>query len=108
MLGYLWDLLALAQWIDAFPGGLGPHADEVRRRVAAIIWLYRPDDPVAWTVLGGTLALAIVSGRDDRSGLPISTRLSAPVKVPTSNSKARSRSNSRPMASAMWSPRSAN
>jgi hypothetical protein len=35
--GALQYLLALAQWIDAFPGGLGPHADEVRRRVAAII-----------------------------------------------------------------------
>jgi hypothetical protein len=35
--GALQYLLALAQWIDAFPGGLGPHADEVRKRVAAII-----------------------------------------------------------------------
>jgi basic membrane protein A len=35
--GALKYLLALAQWIDAFPGPLGPHADEVRRRVAAII-----------------------------------------------------------------------
>lgn len=35
--GALKYLLALAQWIDAFPGPLGPHADEVRRRVAAIV-----------------------------------------------------------------------
>lgn len=35
--GALRYLLALAQWIDAFPGPLGPHADEVRRQVAAIV-----------------------------------------------------------------------
>ena len=35
--GALRYLLALAQWIDAFPGPLGPHAEEVRRRVAAIV-----------------------------------------------------------------------
>ncbi len=35
--GALRYLLALAQWIDAFPGPLGPHADEVKRRVAAIV-----------------------------------------------------------------------
>ena len=35
--GALRYLLALAQWIDAFPGPLGPHAEEVRRQVAAIV-----------------------------------------------------------------------
>jgi hypothetical protein len=35
--GALRYLLALAQWIDAFPGPIGPHADEVKRRVAAIV-----------------------------------------------------------------------
>lgn len=35
--GALKYLLALAQWIDAFPGPIGPHADEVKRRVAAIV-----------------------------------------------------------------------
>lgn len=35
--GALQYLLALAQWIDAFPGGLGSHVEEVQRRVAAII-----------------------------------------------------------------------
>lgn len=35
--GALKYLLALAQWIDVFPGPLGPHAEEVRRRVAAIM-----------------------------------------------------------------------
>lgn len=39
--GALRYLLALAQWIDAFPGPIGPHADEVKRRVAAIV---SPDD----------------------------------------------------------------
>jgi hypothetical protein len=43
--GALQYLLALAQWIDAFPGGLGPHADEVRRRVAAIIEAETPPAP---------------------------------------------------------------
>jgi UDP-N-acetylmuramyl pentapeptide phosphotransferase/UDP-N-acetylglucosamine-1-phosphate transferase len=43
--------------------------------IATIVWLYRPGDRVAWAVLGSTLALAIVSGLDDRSGLPITTRL---------------------------------
>jgi len=45
--------------------------------ISAIVWLYRPGDAVAWAVLGGTLALAIVSGLDDRSGLPVMTRLCA-------------------------------
>jgi hypothetical protein len=40
--GALQYLLALAQWIDAFPGGLGPHAEEVRRRVAAIVEAQTP------------------------------------------------------------------
>ncbi len=35
--GALRYLLALAQWIDVFPGPLGPHAEEVRQRVAAIV-----------------------------------------------------------------------
>jgi hypothetical protein len=35
--GALRYLLALAQWIDAFPGPIGPHADEVKRRVAAML-----------------------------------------------------------------------
>ncbi len=35
--GALRYLLSLAQWVDAFPGPLGPHAEEVRRRVAAIV-----------------------------------------------------------------------
>lgn len=35
--GALKYLLALAQWIDVFPDGVGPHADEVRRRVGAIV-----------------------------------------------------------------------
>lgn len=35
--GALRYLLALAQWIDAFPGPIGPHADELKRRVAAML-----------------------------------------------------------------------
>ncbi len=35
--GALQYLLALAQWMDAFPGGFDAHAAEVQRRVAAII-----------------------------------------------------------------------
>jgi len=47
--------------------------------IAAIVWLFIPNNIVAWTVLGSTLALAIVSGLDDRSGLPVTTRLCAHI-----------------------------
>lgn len=45
--------------------------------IAALVWLYRADEFAAWAVLGGTVALAVVSGVDDRSGLPVATRLFA-------------------------------
>ena len=43
--GALQYLLALAQWMDAFPGGFDTHAAEVQRRVAAIIEADAPLPP---------------------------------------------------------------
>ena len=41
--GALQYLLALAQWVDAFPGGFDVHAGEVQRQIAAIIGAAAPD-----------------------------------------------------------------
>lgn len=47
--------------------------------IAALVWLYRPGDTVSWMVLGGALAVAVVSGLDDLRGVAVAARLSVHV-----------------------------
>lgn len=90
----------LTRWVTAWlirravldtPNQRSSHSDPIPRGggiavlavawplIAALVWLYRPGDSVAWIVLGGALVVAVVSGLDDLRGVAVAVRLSAHV-----------------------------